>query len=307
MRFVLEFDNVTKDYRSFASTRRLRALDAFNLTVEAGEIFGFLGPNGAGKTTAIHLAMGFMRPTSGGGRLLGERFGHPPTRRRVGFLAESVALYHRPAERLVRFYGALNGMAGTHLEKRARQVLEIVGLKDHANRNAGKFSRGMLQRVGLAQAMVNDPELLILDEPTSALDPLARVMVRELLLGARNAGKTIFLSSHLLSEVELVCDRVAVLHRGRLARLGRTADLLEAGEQTEIAARSIALKHFDGAVARNGIVSFSVPSESQRAALEKVWNLGGEVVSVNPLRRSLEEIFLEVTADPESSPSAGVQ
>jgi ABC-2 type transport system ATP-binding protein len=307
MRLVLEFDNVTKEYRSFASKRCLRALAGFSLSVEAGEIFGFLGPNGAGKSTAIHLAMGFMRPTGGNGRLLGERFGHPATRRRVGFLAESVALYHRRAERLVRFYGALNGMGGTHLADRARQVLEIVGLQDHANRNAGKFSRGMLQRVGLAQAMVNDPELLILDEPTSALDPLARVMVRELLLGARNAGKTIFLSSHLLSEVELVCDRVAVLHRGRLARLGRTADLLQAGEQTEIVVRSVAARHFDGAVARDGIVRFSVPSHSQRAALEKVWTLGGEVVSVNPVRRSLEEIFLQVTADPQSTPSEGVR
>src|SRR6202049_4956963 len=257
MPVVLEFDNVTKEYRNFASNRVLRALDGFSLAVEAGEIFGFLGPNGAGKSTAIHLAMGFMRPTSGNGRLLGERFGHPGTRRRVGFLAESVALYHRRAERLVRFYGALNGMGGTHLENRAQHVLKIVGLEDHANRNAGKFSRGMLQRVGLAQAMVNDPELLILDEPTSALDPLARVMVRELLLSARNEGKTIFLSSHLLSEVELVCDRVAVLHRGRLARLGRTADLLQAGEQTEIVVRGIATREVEGAVARGGIVSFS--------------------------------------------------
>jgi ABC-2 type transport system ATP-binding protein len=307
MRFVLEFDNVTKEYRSFVRKRRLRALDGFSLTVEAGEIFGFLGPNGAGKSTAIHLAMGFMRPTRGSGRLLGERFGHPGTHRRVGFLAESVALYHRPAERLVRFYGALNGMGGTHLDNRARQVLEIVGLQDHANRNAGKFSRGMLQRVGLAQAMVNDPELLILDEPTSALDPLARVMVRELLLGARNAGKTVFLSSHLLSEVELVCDRVAVLHRGRLARLGRTSDLLQVGEQIQIVARAIAVSYFDGAVARDGIVTFCVPAHTQRAALEKVWNLGGEVVSVNPLRRSLEEIFLEVTADPQSAAAKGVR
>lgn len=307
MRYALEFDNVTKEYRGFASKRRLRALDGFSLTVESGEIFGFLGPNGAGKSTAIHLAMGFMRPTSGSGRMLGERFGHPGMRRRVGFLAESVALYHRRAERLVRFYGALNGMGGTHLENRAREVLEIVGLQDHANRNAGKFSRGMLQRVGLAQAMVNDPELLILDEPTSALDPLARVMVRELLLNARNAGKTIFLSSHLLSEVELICDRVAVLHRGKLARLGRTADLLRAGDQTEIVARAISANQFAGAVARDGVISFSVPSHTQRATLEQIWSLGGEVVSVNPLRRSLEEIFLEVTADPESSPAKGIQ
>jgi ABC-2 type transport system ATP-binding protein len=307
MRFVLEFDDVTKEYRSFASKRRIRALDGFSLTVEAGEIFGFLGPNGAGKSTAIHLAMGFMQPTSGSGLMLGQRFGHPGARRRVGFLAESVALYHRRAERLVRFYGALNGMGGANLDKRAREVLELVGLQDHANRNAGKFSRGMLQRVGLAQALVNDPELLILDEPTSALDPLARVMVRELLISARNAGKTIFLSSHLLSEVELVCDRVAMLHRGKLARLGRTADLLQAGEQTEIVARAIDPSSFEGAVARDGVVRFFVPTRTQRAALEKVWNLGGEVISANPVRRTLEEIFLEVTADQQSPSSKGAQ
>src|ERR1700687_4576217 len=258
MTVVLEYEGLTKEYRNFASRRRVRALDNFSLQVEAGEIFGFLGPNGAGKSTAIHLAMGFMRPSGGSGRLLGEPFGRASTRRRVGFLAENVALYHRRAENLVRFYGALNGMGGSSLAKRAREMLQEAGLQDHLSRNVGKFSRGMLQRVGLAQALVNDPELLILDEPTSALDPLARVAVRELLLSARNEGKTIFLSSHLLSEVELVCDRVAVLHRGKLVRLGRTADLLQAGAQTEIVVRAIAVTHFDGAVAQDGIVSFSV-------------------------------------------------
>jgi ABC-2 type transport system ATP-binding protein len=293
---VIEFQNVSKVYSGLFGRRRFRALDGFNLQVESGEIFGFLGPNGAGKTTAIHLAMGFMLPTSGSGRLLGERFGHAATRIRVGFLPENVALYPRRAEQLVRFYGALNGMKSSQLNQRSAQVLEMVGLRDDAKRNVSKFSRGMLQRVGLAQALVNDPELLILDEPTSALDPLARVAVRELLLRARAAGKTIFLSSHLLSEVELVCDRVGVLHRGRLVRLGRTADLLESGERSQVVARGIATGLFPGAVARDGAVSFSVPVGQQRQALEQVWNLGGEVISVNPERRSLEEIFLEVTA-----------
>src|ERR1039457_4005641 len=250
MAAVLEFLGISKEYRSFPRGRRLAALDDFRVSVEEGEIFGFLGPNGAGKTTAMHLAMGFTRPTGGGGRMLGRPFGHAPTRRRVGFLSENVALYHRRAEFLVRFYGALNGMGGSHLAKRAAEILRVVGLQDHANRNVGKFSRGMLQRVGLAQALVNDPELLILDEPTSALDPLSRVAVRELLLTARKAGKTVFLSSHLLSEVELVCDRVAVLHRGRLVRMGRTEDLLESLGETEIVARGIATTVFPGAVAR---------------------------------------------------------
>src|SRR5437899_7878934 len=237
MAAVLEFDQITKEYRSFSGRRSIHALDSFTVQVEAGEIFGFLGPNGAGKSTAIHLAMGFMRPTSGQGRMLGAPFGHSHTRRRVGFLAENVALYHRQAERLIRFYGALNAMDGSHLAKRTREVLQTVGLEEQSKRNIGKFSRGMLQRVGLAQALINDPELLILDEPTSALDPLVRVAVRELLLRARNNGKTIFISSHLLSEIEMICDRVAILHRGSVARLGKTSDLLESPDRCEIVAQ----------------------------------------------------------------------
>jgi ABC-2 type transport system ATP-binding protein len=307
MALALEFDVISKEYRSFSGRRSIRALDGFSVQVEAGEIFGFLGPNGAGKSTAIHLAMGFMRPTGGKGRMLGEPFGHAATRRRVGFLAENVALYHRPAEKLIRFYGALNGMDGPQLAKRTQEVLEIVGLREYAKRNIGKFSRGMLQRAGLAQALVNDPELLILDEPTSALDPLARVMVRELLLSARNNGKTIFLSSHLLSEVELVCDRVAVLHRGRLVRLGRTAHLLQSSERIEIVARGVDAGTFGGSIAQDGIVKFSVPASEQRLTLERVWNLGGEIVSVNPVRRSLEEVFLEVTRDRQIPSTEGPQ
>ena len=297
MSVVLVFENITKEYRRLTSRRQFRALDGFSLTVEAGEIFGFLGPNGAGKSTAIHIAMGFMRPTAGSGRIMGQPFGEASARRRVGFLAENVALYHRPAERLIRFYGALNRLSGLYLDKRSREVLQVVGLQHQAKRNSAKLSRGMVQRLGLAQALVNDPDLLILDEPTSALDPLARVMVRELLLKARNDGKTIFLSSHLLSEVELVCDRIAVLHRGKLVRIGRTGELLQSGEQSEVVARGVSAERFPGAVSQNGVVKLHVPTSMQRATLEQVWNLGGEVVSVNPVRRTLEDIFLEVTSD----------
>lgn len=300
---VLEFEAVSKEYRSWAG-RRIIALQDFSLRVEQGEIFGFLGPNGAGKTTAIHLAMGFMRASRGRGWMLGRPFGDRGARRRVGFLAENVALYHRRAERLIRFYGALNGMSSANLARRAQEVLQAVGLQEAARRNVGKFSRGMLQRAGLAQALVNDPELLILDEPTSALDPSARVAIRELLLKAQQDGKTIFLSSHLLSEVELVCGRVAVLHRGRLVGEGRTGELLRSGGQTEIVARGIPLEVFPGAVHRNGAVAFCVEAAAQRLALERVWSLGGEIVSVNPVRRSLEEIFLELTGE-KPAPARG--
>ncbi len=295
---VLEFEAVSKEYRNFFAPPT-RALDDFSLQVEAGEIFGFLGPNGAGKTTAMHLALGFMRPTHGAGRLLGHPFGHAPTRRRIGFLAENVALYYRPAGKLVEFYGALNGMRDPELARRAREMLELVGMAAERGRNVSKFSRGMLQRVALAQALVNDPELLLLDEPTSALDPLGRVAVRELLVAARAAGKTVFLSSHLLSEIELICDRVGFLVHGRLARLGRTTELLESSERAAIVARGIAQEAFAGACAADadGLVSFEVAAAAQRAAIERVWALGGEVVRVNPVRRSLEEIFLELAGD----------
>jgi ABC-2 type transport system ATP-binding protein len=294
MPFALEFENISKEYRRFTGAR-IAALESFSLQVHKGEIFGFLGPNGAGKTTAIHLAMGFMRATSGKGRMLDKPFGHAPTRRRVGFLAENVALYARPAEQLVRFYGGLNGMSGSLLKKRAGEMLEWVGLSQEARRSVGRFSRGMVQRVGLAQALVNDPDLLILDEPTSALDPLARVHVRELLLRMRESGKTVFLSSHLLSEVELVCDRVAILKKGRLVALGKTSELLQSGDKSIIVARGVPATAFPDAWLKNGVVRFAVPTVSQRSALEQVWSLGGQVISVNPEHRSLEEIFLQLT------------
>src|SRR5690242_9586673 len=211
---ALEFNDTTKQYSSFFHSDRVKALDHFSLRVEQGEIFGFLGPNGAGKTTAIHIALGLMFPTSGNGSMLGRVFGHAPTRRRVGFLAENVALYHRPAARLVEFYGGLQRMREPHLRQRTTELLKELDLASVADRNAGKFSRGMLQRVGLAQALINDPDLLILDEPTSALDPIGRVQVREIMLRVREAGKTVFLSSHLLSEVEQICDRLAIVIKG---------------------------------------------------------------------------------------------
>lgn len=299
MSVALQYEGVSKVYRPWPGRRRIEALQDFSLSVQTGEIFGFLGPNGAGKSTAIHLALGFMRPSSGSGRMLGQKFGHVATRRRVGFLAENVALYDRRAESAVRFYGGLNGMSGDPLARAAREVLEAVNLQSESRRKVGQFSRGMLQRMGLAQALVNDPELLILDEPTSALDPAGRVAVRELLLRARNRGKTIFLSSHLLSEVELICDRVAMLSRGRLVRMGRLTDLLEASDQMEIVARRVPSDLFSGAAVDGPLLRFTIPASQQREALERIWSAGGEVVSANPFRRSLEDVFLELTGKDE--------
>jgi ABC-2 type transport system ATP-binding protein len=305
MPYALEYEGVSKEYRSWFGRRTIPALQDFVLSVGEGEIYGFLGPNGAGKTTAIHLAMGFMRATSGVGRMLGKPFGDVATRRRVGFLAENVALYHRSAESVVRFYGGLNDMHGPALRRAVSDVLQAVGLQSESGRNIAQFSRGMLQRIGLAQAFVNDPALVILDEPTSALDPATRVAVRELLLTARRHGKTIFLSSHLLSEVELVCDRLAILSRGRVVRAGCLNDLLETGGRIAIVVRSIPASLFPDATADGSLLQFTAARSQLREALERVWAAGGEVVSVNPLRRSLEDMFLELTAGPDSASARG--
>lgn len=290
---ALEFDNVCKEYRSFFRRDSVKALNGFSLRVEPGEIFGFLGPNGAGKTTAIHIALGFIFPTSGHGQMLGHPFGHAATRRKVGFLPESLAVYHRPATTLVRFYGSLNGLHGTRLQQRTTELLKELDLTSVADRNAGKLSRGMLQRVGLAQALVNDPELIILDEPASGLDPLGRIAIREILLEARKAGKTIFLSSHLLSEVEQVCDRIAIVIKGRVARVGTLPELLEAQDRFVITARGIDALLFEGAQ-QNGFIKITVPALRQRDTIEQIWLAGGEVIAVNPIRRTLEDLFVEL-------------
>jgi ABC-2 type transport system ATP-binding protein len=290
---ALAFNDVSKHYRGFFRSQWVTALRNFSLRVERGEIFGFLGPNGAGKTTAMHLAIGLMFPSSGRGEMLGHEFGHAPTRRRVGFLAENVSLYHRSAAKLIRFYGALNGMRDPQLRQRTTEMLKELEITDVADRNAGKFSRGMLQRVGLAQALVNDPDLLILDEPASALDPLGRMRVREILLRAREAGKTVFLSSHLLSEVEQICDRLAIVIKGRVARVGMLAELLESQDRFVITAKGIDALMFEGSQ-QNGFIKITVPALTQRRTIEKIWLAGGEVIAVNPIRRTLEDLFVEL-------------
>ena len=290
---ALAFSDVSKHYRGFFRSQWVTALRDFSLRVERGEIFGFLGPNGAGKTTAMHLAIGLMFPSSGRGEMLGHQFGHAPTRRRVGFLAENVALYHRSAAKLIHFYGALNGMRNPQLRQRTTEMLKEFELTDVSDRNAGRFSRGMLQRIGLAQALVNDPELLILDEPASALDPLGRMRVREILLRAREAGKTVFLSSHLLSEVEQICDRLAIVIRGRVARVGTLNELLESQDRFVITAKGIDAIMFEGSQ-QNGFIKITVPALTQRRTIEKIWLAGGEVIAVNPIRRTLEDLFVEL-------------
>lgn len=300
--FALQFESIAKEYRPWPAGNRVHALRDFSLAIERGEIFGFLGPNGAGKTTAIHIAMGFIYPTSGSGKMMGMPFGNVPARRGVGFLAETVAFCNTTVREAVRFYGGLNGMQGKKLADAVAEALAAVNLHREATRKVSQLSRGMLQRLGLAQALVNDPDLLILDEPTSALDPASGVAIRELLLKFRDRGKTIFLSSHLLSEVELICDRIAVLNRGRLVRVGKLAELLETGDQVEVVARGVSENLLPGSTLQGSLLRTRVASKDQRATIEKIWSGGGEVLSLNPVRRSLEELFLELTEYPETHP-----
>ncbi len=308
MAAVLEFDSVSKRYRSLFARQERWALRDFSLQIEAGEIVGFLGPNGAGKTTAIHIALGLCAPSKGAGKLLGRKFGEASARKRIGFLSETPAFYHQKAFDVLKFCGALNGVREPELSRRAHDLLEAVGLASDSNRNIGKFSRGMLQRIGVAQALMNDPDLLILDEPTSALDPISRLQVRQVLLDARAKGKTVFLSSHQLSEVELVCDRVIFVREGRVVSSGSMSELTQSANEFEIVAENLTSPP---AVARNaqqqnGRWTFVVAKEQQQQAIEMIWVAGGTVLSIVPQTRTLEELFVKLMNEsaPSGRPSA---
>lgn len=212
----------------------VRALDDLNLRVESGRVFGFLGPNGAGKTTLIQVLMGFTAPTAGRVRLLGEDVEKSIARKRVGYLPESSAFYpFLTAREWLELAGRIFGLRGAALRERAARLLDEVGLSGAADRRMGTFSRGMLQRIGMAQAMINDGDLILLDEPTSGLDPIGRMDIRALIESWKRSGKTVLFSSHELTEAETVCDEVAILVRGRVCARGSPAALKQGSESLE--------------------------------------------------------------------------
>jgi len=226
---ILKIENLRVDYRSKElGLGTKHAVRNLNLQVSAGEVFGFLGPNGAGKTTTMNVLLGFVPPTAGDAYLFGVNVREPVARQRIGYLPEQTYYYKfLSAEELLRFYGKIFGLPRRHLEQRIDQVLKLVELSDVRRRPIKSYSKGMQQRVGLAQALINDPDLLILDEPTSGLDPIGRMMVRQIIQRLKNEGKTVFFSSHELGEVEATCDRVAILNQGELKAEGRVDDLLQ--------------------------------------------------------------------------------
>jgi ABC-2 type transport system ATP-binding protein len=212
----------------------VEALKGLSLTVDPGTVFGFLGPNGAGKTTAMHVLLGFIEPAFGSAHIFGEDVRHSIARRRIGYLPERAETYiFLTGRELLHMAGRLFGMGGAGLRHRVDELLQQVDLVDAADRRIGTYSRGMLQRIGLAQALVNDPDLVILDEPTGGLDPLGRMEVRRIIADLRARGKTVFFSSHELSEVELVCDHIALMVSGRVIAEGKAADLVRPGESLE--------------------------------------------------------------------------
>src|SRR6516164_3514843 len=229
MRPILETRNLRVEFKAPRPSRGTKvALKGLNLKVEAGEVFGFLGPNGAGKTTTMNVLLGFVNATSGDAYLFGVNVHEPIARQRIGYLPELTYYYKfLTAEELLRFYARIFGIPRAEADRRIDQLLKLVELEHARKRPIKSYSKGMQQRAGLAQALINNPDLLILDEPTSGLDPLGRMKVREIIQRLKNEGKTVFFSSHELGEVETVCDRVAIINQGELKVEGRVADLVE--------------------------------------------------------------------------------
>src|SRR5215471_375455 len=234
---AIEIQGLSKNYTvGFWRKQSEPALKPFDLTVNAGETFGFLGPNGAGKTTTLKLLMGIIFPTSGTARILGQDFRDPEIKRRTGFLPEQPYFYdYLSASELLDYYAQLSGMPAAGRKQKIGELLARVGLGDAGGKHLRKFSKGMLQRVGIAQAIIHDPEVIFLDEPMSGLDPLGRYEIRELIQSLKDAGKTIFFSTHILSDAEALCDRVAVIHKGELRGVGVVNDFRSSiAEKTEV-------------------------------------------------------------------------
>src|SRR5215203_3923993 len=302
---VIEITNLTKDYEiGFFRKRRVRALDGLSLSIDRGQIFGFLGANGAGKTTTLKLLMRLIFPTTGSAKILGHDIGDVSMHERIGYLPENPYFYdYLTAREFLHYCAEIFGFPAAARKKRAADLLARVKLDEKRwDTQLRKFSKGMLQRVGLAQSLINDPEIVFLDEPMSGLDPVGRREVRDLIAALRAEGKTVFMCSHILSDIEVLCDRVAILKRGRLAQVGYLDELRRTTEGpnrmevmatgTEAEMLSQHLPETEIAPTPRGL-RLEVASEDQidevLAALRKV---GGKLVSVQPVKQSLEELFL---------------
>jgi ABC-2 type transport system ATP-binding protein len=306
---AIRIEELTKDYAiGFWRRRSYRALDRLTLEISSGEVFGFLGPNGAGKTTTLKLLMQLIFPTSGRAEILGRPVGDIGTRRRIGYLPENPSFYdYLTAEELLGYFGDLFGYSGADRRKRVSALLDRVGIGAERRLQLRKFSKGMLQRVGIAQALLNDPEVIFLDEPMSGLDPLGRRDVRQLILELRDQGRTVFFSSHILADAEALCRRVAVVAGGRLAASGTLADILAfqvrgwelvlSGVSPEMVSR-LKPSIRRATEISPGRYSFEVSlDQPPDRILADVTAAGASLVSLNPMRDTLEDFFMKRVAE----------
>jgi ABC-2 type transport system ATP-binding protein len=306
---ALEFQNVTKTYRRWLGGQQVAALSQVSFSVAEGEVCAFLGPNGAGKTTSISILMGFLYADWGRIRVLGFEPGSVHAKKRIGFVPENFAFYkHLNAEKLLRFHAKLAGVAEERRIALIPELIAKVGLSAYDQLKIGRYSRGMVQRLGIAQSLLGDPELLILDEPTSGLDPSGRKEVRDLVLSLKAAGKTIFLSSHLLSEVEQICDQAVIIDRGRVVRAGTMNTLLVTGDQVEIVANALpedleaVLREWGATIERNANgVRIVTAGGRKREVVERLWLAGSDVLRLNPVKSSLEDLYMKLVGKSEAA------
>ena len=281
---VVETRNLTKVYRDFWGREKVRALKALDLEVKRGEIFGLLGPNGSGKTTTIKLILGLLFPTSGEALVFGKDSSDVGKNERIGFLPEESYLYKfLNAEETLDFYGRLFDMPANVRKQRVDQLIEMVGLSWARRRQLKEYSKGMTRRIGLAQALINDPELIILDEPTTGLDPIGTREMKDLIIRLREEGKTVLMCSHLLADVQDVCDRIAILYQGELKELGRVDSLLQVRDVTQLKASGLSKEAED----------------ELRAVIEKH---GGQLQGIDNPRTTLEELFLNIVEESKARP-----
>jgi len=283
---VVETRNLTKVYLDFWGRRKKEALRALNLQIYRGEVFGLLGPNGSGKTTTIKLLLGLLFPTEGEALVFGRPGTDVAKNERIGYLPEESYLYRfLTAEETLDFYGRLFNLSPEVRKKRAEELIEKVGLSRDKKRTLREYSKGMRQRIGLAQALINDPELVILDEPTSGLDPIGTRWMKDLILELKAQGKTVIMCSHRLEDVQDVCDRIAILYEGELKELGRVDELLEIAELVELRARGVRLTE-----------------ELKRDLAEVIRRHGGEVESLQHPTTTLEDLFLRIVKESQLHP-----
>lgn len=300
---ILKTEALSKAFRVGFWGRPVTALERLDLEVRRGEIFGFLGPNGAGKTTTLKILMGLIYPTSGKAWMLGREVGDVDVKRQVGFLPEAPYFYdYLTSEEFLRFYGQLFGLGGQRLYERITRLLDVVGLSEARQLQLRKFSKGMLQRIGIAQALINDPHLVVLDEPMSGLDPVGRKEIRDLILSLREQGKTVFFSSHILHDAEVLCDRVGILLKGRLVALGKVTELIGAASTRSI---EIVVEGLNGeglahlhdisvTVVPQGTRTFAVlkGQEQVEKILDLIRSHKASLISLTPQKSSLEDLFM---------------